>query len=146
MVMWKTYRDVITARYRTQEGAVWMLWVLTGARTMSYFAERTTVLSHLIDRVEFDWLSPALWSVAWMVCTVAILTRSRIVTAWAMGVSTSAIFMWGLLFLWSAPVEFLSRGSVYLTLCGFIVWGTIRADVSALKEVGYVDKCPGHRG
>ena len=128
-------RDEIVTRFKTQEGAVWVLWWFTGARTVSYFVERPTVLSHLIDRLEADWLSPLLWGLAWLLLTFAAFSRSEWMLTVAMGVSTGVVFLWGILFLWSDPIEFFARGSVYLALCGLVVWGTVRT-VLTEKEDG----------
>lgn len=124
--MFTKQRERIGARFKTQEGAAWIMWCLTAARTVSYFVERQTVLSHLIDRIEEDWLSPSLWAMSWLSLTVAILSRQRSALTVGMGISTAVVFLWGLLYAWSDPIEFFSRGSVYLALCGAIFWGTVR--------------------
>lgn len=113
---------------------MWVLWALCASRTVSYFVERPTMLSHLIERIEDDWVSPALWGSAWLILTVAILSRRREALVLGMGVSMAVVFLWGILFVWSDPVEFFSRGSVYLALCGAIVWGTVRP-VQTQEEV-----------
>lgn len=124
--MFAKQRERIGARFKTQEGAAWIMWGLTASRTASYFVERKTVLSHLVDRIQQDWVSPTLWGLSWLSLTVAILSRQRSALTVGMGFSTAVVFLWGLLYAWSDPVEFFSRGSVYLALCGAIVWGTVR--------------------
>lgn len=115
---------------------------MVAARTVSYFVERPTLLTHLFERIETDWLSPTLWGVAWLMLTVAILSRRQDALVVSMGVTMAIVFLWGILFLWSDPVEFLSRGSVYLAVCGFAVWGTERPVMTKNEEDGDAVGCP----
>ena len=133
--MFAKQRDQAGERFKTQEGAAWVLWLLTAARTLSYFLERGTVLSHLVDRMGQDWVSPTMWGTAWLLLTLAIVSQRREVLIVSMGVSMGIVFLWGTLYLWSDPAQFLSRGSVFLALCGAIAWGTVRP-IKTPKEDG----------
>lgn len=133
--MFKTYCDQIGERFKTQAGAVWLLCFLTFSRCLAYYWESNTMLSHLFERMEADWVSPSLWGLSFLLLVVAALSRNQQALILSMGVTMAVVFLWGLLYLWSDPIAFLSRGSVYLTLCGFAVWGTVRP-VKTPKEGG----------
>ncbi|WP_070976980.1 hypothetical protein [Corynebacterium sp. MC3] len=135
------------SRFKTIEGAVWILWVLTAARTLSYFSERDTVLAHLVENLNTDWLSPLVWGTAWAFITVGVLSKSRRLLSGSIGFTAAVIFLWGVLFLWSHPDAFLSRGSLYIALCAMLTWGIGRTTRFELSEGGSdaVDAAGGRR-
>lgn len=122
------------SRFKTIEGAVWILWFLTAARTLSYFSERDTVLAHLVETINTDWLSPLVWGTAWVFLTVGALLKSRRLLSGSIGFAAAVIFLWGVLFLWSHPDAFLSRGSLYIALCAMLTWGMGRSTRFSLPE------------
>lgn len=143
-------RDVaqkVESRFKTIEGAAWILWFLAASRALSYFSERDTILSHLIENLVTDWLSPLVWGTACLFLTVGVLSKSRRILSGSIGFTAAVVFLWGVLFLWSHPDAFLSRGSLYIALCAMLTWGIGRTTRFELSEGGSdaVDAAGGRR-
>lgn len=125
MPKWPSYERA-KQDFKTQFGAAMVLWVFTGMRTVSYFFHRETVLTHVVEQFEDDWLSPVIWGTPFLLLTAALITRRQRLVEFGIAAGACVALLWGLLFFWTSPEHFLGRGSVYLALCAMLTWGVGR--------------------
>lgn len=98
-------------------------------KSCSYVSEeRVGVVGHVLDLRDPDWLSPVLWWSVTILLAVATLRNKPRLHALALGVACGFLFLWSMLFIWSVPAAFLSRGSIFLLVLWVTAWGLAQSE------------------
>lgn len=134
----------IKQRFASYGGALLILAVVFTCKTVSYAIDDATLLRHVIDRLDQDWISPSMWGTGAVLAWAAMISRSERLAAIAFGVAAMLLILWGVLALWTGPDNFLSSGIVYLGLLAMSLWGVTRTQIP-LKEMN-AERKKGHRG
>lgn len=119
----------ISQKFASYGGALMVLAIVFTSKAASYAVDDDTLLRHVIERMDQDWVSPMLWGTGAVVAWVAMFSHSHRLAAVAFGMATTLLLLWGALTLWSGFDSFLSTGSVYIGFAVLALWGVTRTQI-----------------
>lgn len=119
----------ISQKFASYGGALMVLAIVFTSKAASYAVDDDTLLRHVIERMDQDWVSPMLWGTGAVVAWAAMFSHSHRLAAVAFGMATTLLLLWGALTLWSGFDSFLSAGSVYIGFAALALWGVTRTQI-----------------
>lgn len=119
----------------SDKGVLLLCFLFTAGRTLSYPLREPTWAALSFDAS--GWVGPACWAAAAVLTGFSLPSRagSRLEVA-AISVTVAVTSVWGALYMFASPGQFLARGTVYLTVVAFIVYTVWRGDSTRVRVRG----------
>ena len=120
---------------QSDKGLLLLNFLYAASRFLSYPLREVPGSRHVLEMPE--WLPATIWGVTAALCGVAIL-RSRCdrLETVALCVVVGVSLVWGTLFLFSEPAQFLSRGSVFIAVAALDIYTVWRGESQRLRIRG----------
>ena len=121
----------------TDKGLLVILTFFCAMRSVGYTRiEDRTLLQHALE-LQNDWISPAIWVILTLLCTVGIAApRCHKLENVALSAVVGAIALWGTLYIQSSPPGVFSRGSAYITIALLVIYTLWRGDSTRVRIRG----------
>lgn len=119
----------VSQKFASYGGALMVLAIVFTSKAASYAVDDDTLLRHVIEQMDQDWVSPMLWGTGAVVAWAAMFSHSHRLAAVTFGMATTLLLLWGALTLWSGFDSFLSTGSVYIGFAVLALWGVTRTQI-----------------
>lgn len=123
---------------QSDKGLLLLAFSYAGARFVSYLTREEPGSRHVLEMPE--WLPATIWGVTAALCGLAMLrTRCERLEMVALCVVVGVSLVWGTLFLFSTPSQFLSRGSVFIAVAAMTIYTVWRGESQRLRIRGEHD-------
>lgn len=105
------------------------------SRAMAYRYTPPELLHHIIETAP-NWASPAIWGTGAVLLWAALLPKGCRIDIIALTAAVIIMALWGVLFFWSGPANFLLRGTPYIALAGITIYTVWRGQSATIRVRG----------
>lgn len=118
--------------FATDSGLVSILAVMFVSRSFSYGIDPPSLLQHVFEFFPY-WVAPSLWASGGAVLALSLHPRLVRWQSYALSYAVALLTLWGVLYLWSSPPAFLSRGAIYIALALMSVYTVWRGQSKTMR-------------